>query len=317
MGHHMPGLKEIIKPSLRSRLHIRGISNFLGKFDRNTTHQASVWSDKTYQVNPKTHVFTTIQEQFGNRLIKSLPLPPGGVAVDIGCFIGEKLWQLSGRGDYLGVGVDIALPALQAARKIDIYGHKFIAADMENLPFKSSSMDLVMVFDVIEHLTHADRGFAEVARILKPGSRFLLHIPIKDNTGSIFWIKQKLFPKAAAKDYADVGHSPERMLTRAQIKGFLAKYGMTIDREIPYNAFFIHFWDREFARLTAWFLALIFRRGQTKNASTRSIHTGNLGSLRAFYGRFVVPLLEILSWPDWLLSRFGVANTYFVLARKI
>lgn len=313
----MPSLKQIIQPALRSRL-TQDLPDFLPRqFDANTSHQAGVWNAKTYRVDPRTHVFTTIQEHFGNRLIKSITLPKGAVVVDIGCFIGEKLWQLNHSHPYLGIGADIAVSSLRAAQKIDIHNHKFIAADIENLPFKNNSVDLVMVFDVIEHLTHADQGFAEVARVLKPGGRFLLHIPLKDNAWSMFWFKQKLFPKAADKDYADVGHSPERMLTRAQINNYLTNHHLIAEKTIPYNAFFVHFWDREFARITAWALARLFRHGLTQTAATRTVHTGNLGSIRAIYGRLVVPILELLSWPDWILTRFGVANTYFVLAKKV
>lgn len=312
----MPTLKDIVKPSHHSKLTTIGIPNFLGNFDKNTSHQADVWANKSYQVNPKTHVFTTIQEHFSNRLIKSLHIPPEGVVVDIGCFIGEKLWQVNQNNNYLGIGVDIAIPALKDAKKIDIHGHKFIAADLENLPFKDNSLDLIMVFDVIEHLTHPEKGFSEIARTLKPGGRLLLHIPIKDNGGSFFWFKQKLFPSLAKKEYEDVGHSPERMLTRSQIHAHLNRYDLKIEKSIPYNSFFVHFWDREFARITAWILAKLFRRGQTKTSASRAVHTGNIGTFRSIYGRYIVPALEFISIADLLLAQFGIANTYFVIARK-
>lgn len=291
-------LLDVLKPSFRFLPH---------KFDSNTRHQASIWSNKTYKVDPKTHVFTTIQEHFGNRLIKKIKLQPGSVAVDIGCFIGEKLWQLKDNPNYLGVGVDIAVPALRAAQQIDIYGHKFIAANMENLPFKDHSVDLVMVFDVIEHLTHAQKGFAEVARILKPGGQFLLHIPILDNKWSMFWWKQKLFPQAAQADYDNVGHAKERMLSSSQIKNSLEKHGLKLVREIYYNSFFVHFWDREF-------LPLVAKITQADKSGGKSPSV--LSPARTFYGKYMVPLLEIISAPDWVLSRCKIGNTYFCLSTK-
>ncbi|HCH59299.1 MAG: Methyltransferase type 11 [Candidatus Amesbacteria bacterium GW2011_GWA2_47_11b] len=315
MGTYMQ-LKDIVKPRLRFRLNTNGVPNFLNRFDINQQYQVNIWNEKTYQVNPKTHVFTTIQEHFGNRLIRNLKIPHQAVVIDLGCFIGEKLWQLKNNLNYLGVGVDIAISSLKIARKIDIYGHHFLAADMENLPFKNSCVDLVMVFDVIEHLSHAEKGFAEIARVLKPDGKLLLHIPIKDNKWSMFWWKQKLFPQAAFKDYADVGHSPDRMLTRRQIKIYLEKYNLRIEKEIPYNVFLVHFWDREIVRVSAWLFSLLFRSGRTKSNVTRTLQTGYIGRTREFYGRYLVPLLELFSFPDWIFSYMGVGNTYFVVAAK-
>lgn len=314
----MPSLDSIIKPNLKLKLRVNKdeIPNFLPNFDKNTKYQADIWSNKTYKVDPQTHVFTTIQEHFGNRLIKNLIIKKDAVIVDIGCFIGEKLWQLNSKVPYLGIGVDIATSSLKAAQEIDVYGHKYIAADLENLPFKDKSVDIVMIFDVIEHLTHADRGFSEVARILKPGGQFLLHIPIKDNTWSFFGWKQRLFPNEAKKEYLDVGHAPDRMLTSDQIKIFLENNKLKLEKEIFYNSFFVHLFDREMNKLVANLVIKLMGGGKSKINATRSVHVGGAGMIRRFYGKIVVPLLELLSCPDWLLSKLKIGNTYFVLAKK-
>ncbi len=317
MGNCMPSLTDIIKPALRSQLTKKGISNFLPRLDHNKEYQSDIWSGKTYMVDPEKHVFTTIQEHFGNRLIKSIKLPVNAVVVDIGCFIGEKLWQVNRTNGLLGVGVDIAIPSLEAASKIDNQGNKFIAADLENLPFKDNSVDLVMIFDVIEHLTSAERGFSEVARVLKPGGQFLLHIPIKDNTWSYFGWKQRLFPKEAKKEYLDVGHAPERMLTSNQIKKNLKTNKLQLQKEIFYNAFFVHFFDREMVKLAANVLVSIMNKGEAKSKTTRNVHVGGVGTLRTIYGSMVVPFLEILAFPDAILSKLKIGNTYFVLAKKL
>ncbi|KKQ91489.1 MAG: Methyltransferase type 11 [Candidatus Woesebacteria bacterium GW2011_GWB1_39_10] len=317
MGTNMSTLNQIIKPKLLYKLKIKKgeIPNFLTRLDKNSHYQADIWSDKTYKVDPKTHVFTTIQEHFGNRLIKSIKLKKNSVVVDVGCFIGEKLWQINNKLS-LGIGVDIAIPSLKAAQDIDIYGNKYIAADLENLPFKDNSVDLVMVFDVIEHLTHAGKGFSEVARVLKPNGQFLLHIPIKDNKWSFFGWKQKLSPKEAQKEYFDVGHAPERMLTSAQIKSYLKKNNLKIEKEIFYNSFLVHFFDRELNKLASKLFVNLLSKGKSKVSTTRSVHTGKTGKIRNFYGEAIVPILEFLSWPDWILSKLKVGNTYFVLAQK-
>jgi len=316
MANNTPRLEEIIKTDFFTKLSTKSIPNFLRQVDKNTSQQAEIWDRKIYEITPKIYLPTTIQERFGARLIASLKIPKNGVVVDLGCFLGEKLWQLPKRRDYLAIGVDVVLSALKIAKKVGFPNHKFIVADAQDLPFKDNSVDVVLAFDVIEHLTSPKEGFAEIARILKPGGKLLLHIPIKDNKWSMFWWKQKIFPKAAEKDYLDVGHFSERMLTTGQIKKFLTKYGLKMEREIYYNSFFVHFWDREFLKILASFSAIIFKSEKANN-QVKATCDGTLSRIRTIYGRYLVPVLEILSWPDWLLSKLKIGNTYFCIAKKI
>jgi FkbM family methyltransferase len=315
MENKLPSLNDLIKPSYRHRLKST-IPNFLTKLDTNKQHQASIWDKKTYRVDPKTHIFTTIQERYGNRLIHKINLPTNGVVLDVGCFIGEKLWQLPQDKAYLGIGIDIATSALKTANAINCYNHKFITADLEQLPFVDNSIDQVLVFDVIEHISDANKGFSEIARVLKPGGKLLLHIPIKDNKWSLFWIKQQLFPKAALDDYMDVGHTDDKMLDRFQIRQLMINNGLTIDKEIPFNAFFTHLFDRELFKIFALIFVKLFRSGKLMEKSERTTHTGNLGIYRSIYGKVVLPVLEVMSWPDRLFEFFGIGNTMFIYATK-
>lgn len=45
------------------------------------------------------------------------------------------------------------------------------------LPFADDSFDVVAAFDVIEHLDPEAQGLSEVARVLRPGGRFLMSVP--------------------------------------------------------------------------------------------------------------------------------------------
>lgn len=45
------------------------------------------------------------------------------------------------------------------------------------LPFADASFDLVGAFDVIEHCAAEDVALAEIARVLRPGGRFLMTVP--------------------------------------------------------------------------------------------------------------------------------------------
>jgi len=48
-----------------------------------------------------------------------------------------------------------------------------VVADAESLPFADQSFDLVLGHAVLHHLPHLDRAFAEIHRVLRPGSRIV------------------------------------------------------------------------------------------------------------------------------------------------
>jgi SAM-dependent methyltransferase len=59
--------------------------------------------------------------------------------------------------------------------------------DLENQTFADESFDLVVTQDVMEHIFHPDKAFAEIARTLKPGGSHIFTVPIvnKERPSSI------------------------------------------------------------------------------------------------------------------------------------
>ena len=63
-----------------------------------------------------------------------------------------------------------------------ILGRRGIPADLRNgnvyeLPYEGAFFDLVVSYSVFEHLHEYQRALGEVARVLRPGGRFLLGMP--------------------------------------------------------------------------------------------------------------------------------------------
>lgn len=55
----------------------------------------------------------------------------------------------------------------------------------EALPFEGNFFDLVVAWDVMEHVPDDRKAFAEASRVLKPGGRFLFSVPLgKEYFGS-------------------------------------------------------------------------------------------------------------------------------------
>lgn len=106
----------------------------------------------------------------GRRIFPSTLRKTAGVLLDIGA--GDR-WiehRLPASVRY------IALDYPATGR--DLYGARpDVFADAVRLPFKDSSLDMVVSLEVIEHVRYPDAMLAEVARTLKAGGRAFLSMP--------------------------------------------------------------------------------------------------------------------------------------------
>lgn len=66
--------------------------------------------------------------------------------------------------------VDSSQAAVDAARSRGLEARR---ADIDNLPFDDAEFDVVTCNWVLYHLANRDRGIAELARVLRPGGRFV------------------------------------------------------------------------------------------------------------------------------------------------
>ena len=101
-----------------------------------------------------------------------------GKVLDLGCGIGGFSFLLEDLG-FEVTGIDISEEMLNTAQKLaEKRGSKveFLLGDARNLPFRDNSFDYVIFIDGLFHFNplELNRVFYEVARVLKPGGRFLL-----------------------------------------------------------------------------------------------------------------------------------------------
>ena len=73
----------------------------------------------------------------------------------------------------MAVGVDGDYSSLSRHTGLSVK----VAADVERLPLAARTFDLVTANMVVEHVADPHQLFAEVARVLMPGGRFLVHTP--------------------------------------------------------------------------------------------------------------------------------------------
>jgi SAM-dependent methyltransferase len=95
--------------------------------------------------------------------------------LELGCGDGTIAQYLYDQGHNIAAS-DLALPALLAVQQ-RCPGLKVFCATGTRLPYDDHTLDIVMSFDVVEHLPDIDAHFAEVWRVLKPGGVYLFHTP--------------------------------------------------------------------------------------------------------------------------------------------
>jgi len=142
-------------------------------------------------------------------------LPASGRALDIGCAAGGNTRVLRAHG-WQAVALDYSETAVGICRRraIDV-----LRADARKLPVSSNSFDLVIAFDVLEHIDEDDLVAAEIARVLRPGGTALISVPC-DMT---LW---------SAHDDA-TGHV--RRYSRGTLAAVIERGGLVIDRIWGWN----------------------------------------------------------------------------------
>jgi 2-polyprenyl-3-methyl-5-hydroxy-6-metoxy-1,4-benzoquinol methylase len=101
-------------------------------------------------------------------------LPAGGRLLEIGCACGFLLVAARERG-FAVQGVEISAWASGYARQS--LGLDVKTGYLERLPLPAESYDVVVLADVIEHLTDPRATVRHIHRLLKPGGRLLLLTP--------------------------------------------------------------------------------------------------------------------------------------------
>lgn len=104
-------------------------------------------------------------------------LKPGDRVLEIGCGIGTIVAELSKQG-YDVCGTDISQVAIEYGRA-KYPGVRLDVQPAEELPYEAGAFDVVLSFDLFEHIARIDRHVAEVHRVLKPGGYYLFQTPNK------------------------------------------------------------------------------------------------------------------------------------------
>lgn len=149
-------------------------------------------------------------------------LGPGslGTVAELCCGQGEALTLLGDRIQE-GVGVDISAAMLEAAAaRLAEDRFALIQADATRLPLGDAHFDHVLMLGGIHHVSDRRGLFREVARILRPGGRFVWREPVSDFA---LWrgLRAVVYRFSPALD-----HATERPLLRRETEPPLREAGL-------------------------------------------------------------------------------------------
>lgn len=108
------------------------------------------------------------------KLLRSLNVRiPHGVIVDVGCGRGYIV-KFFAKVGLCCIGLDASKEMLRECKGIDV-----VLGDIRYLPFRSEIADMILCFDVLEHIKDVQKVPGEVRRVLKKKGHSVCTIPLK------------------------------------------------------------------------------------------------------------------------------------------
>ena len=146
-------------------------------------------------------------------------LRPQDRILEIGCGIGTVVFELSEKGHDIA-GIDISGEAIEYGR--NKYGDiRLEAQAAETLPYEDESFEVVLSFDLFEHIATIDKHISEVRRVLGPGGYYLFQTPNRYSN----IIYETLWTKSLQwRQYHPSLHSPGQLRRRMARHGFETRF---------------------------------------------------------------------------------------------
>jgi len=146
-------------------------------------------------------------------------LKSGDKILEIGCGIGSIVFELGKQGHDV-TGIDISREAI--AYGLNKYGDiRLEVQPAENLPYEDESFDVVLSFDLFEHIAAIDSHIREVRRVLCADGYYLFQTPNKYSNA----IYETLWTRSLKwRRYHPSLHSPRQLKRRLAGHGFETRF---------------------------------------------------------------------------------------------
>jgi len=142
--------------------------------------------DKAALRGEPSYVWRTGQQRRLNMIVKAAGERVKGMILENGCGVGMYVEHISPFGGTV-IGLEYDFDRTLEARTRSPH---ILNAAGENLPILSSTFDLILSHEVIEHVQDDRAAIREMIRVLKPGGRIVLFCPNRGypvETHGIYW----------------------------------------------------------------------------------------------------------------------------------
>jgi 2-polyprenyl-3-methyl-5-hydroxy-6-metoxy-1,4-benzoquinol methylase len=150
---------------------------------REQTALASFVSGFPERYVPEVMANTPIELEHLARYWWASALVRGRTVLDAGCGTGYGSEILARAGAKKVIGVDLADSVIAAARRSVESGPEFHVGDVRRLTFGDGHFDVVICFEMIEHVEEQDSVLDELSRVLRKDGVLAISSPNKDVSG--------------------------------------------------------------------------------------------------------------------------------------
>jgi 2-polyprenyl-3-methyl-5-hydroxy-6-metoxy-1,4-benzoquinol methylase len=169
------------------------------------------------QVEERHWWFVARRRILEDQIVRVLGLPTGASVLDVGCGTGGMLRTLRDRYDVSGL--DASATAVRLCHEAGLSG--VVEGTLGSFPFPGRTFDLILLLDVIEHITDEVEALRTCRPLLKPNGRILITVPAYQ----FLWSK-----------HDELNHHYRRY-DRSLLRKRLATAGFAIESSTYFNTF--------------------------------------------------------------------------------
>ncbi|MBN1303069.1 MAG: class I SAM-dependent methyltransferase [Anaerolineales bacterium] len=143
-------------------------------------------------IDPQNKDLASLKLNTCLKSIKANHAQTEGRVLEVGCGAGRFLRSLRRQLPQLEYhGCDLDETSIRMAKAYQD-GIHYRMADAVSLPYEADQFDIVLLFDILEHVEDTDQFLGELQRVAKNGARLHMYVPCEGEPFTLYWLLYKL-----------------------------------------------------------------------------------------------------------------------------